>query len=680
MTDPTRPDDPGAETVRTPIPPATPEPVVPGPVVPRPVPAASEPLEPGAAAAQPVAPVPVVQASAKPLTPAAATTTVPAADQESFAAAVMTTPVTPPPTVPARPRSRVRWLAALGIVALVVAGSAAAAMMLTGSSPTATVLGYVPADSVAYAEARLDLPGDQRQAVGQFLSHFPGFADQASLETKLDETLDRLVSGATDGKQSYSADIKPWFDGEVAVAAGPLPEIAAGQGPESVAKEARGLLLVSVKDATAAEAWLDKTSSSGGASVTRSTETYGDNTLTVFTDAGDAAATFAYTVVDDKVALVGDIASVKAAIDTNGKSTFSSNAGFKAATSAMDGASVGFVWIDLQSIMSRASALAGETGAGAALDEAMLDLMPDWAAGRLRVESDALVMDSVVPHNAKAPGPDKNTANEVPNWAPPSTVLLASGDDYGATLKEMIELYRAVPSLKEAITQLETATGMLGGIDAIVGWMGDTGVVVSHDGDAIEGGVISIPTDPDAANKLVTTLKSFATLGGAQAGISVREEEYAGTTITIVDLGSARDLIGMAGAMGGGTLPTDPSSLPLDGNIELAVAVTDGVVVIGSGPDFVKSVLDAGAGQSLADDARFSALVKRVGSEGTGLTFVDIAALRGLIESKLDALPGADRTEYEQSIKPFLAPLDAFIAASQAGSETDSGHVVLTVK
>lgn len=50
MTDPTRPDDPGAETVRTPIPPATPE-----PVVPEPVPAASQPLEPGTAAAQPLA-------------------------------------------------------------------------------------------------------------------------------------------------------------------------------------------------------------------------------------------------------------------------------------------------------------------------------------------------------------------------------------------------------------------------------------------------------------------------------------------------------------------------------------------------------------------------------------------------------------------------------------------------
>ena len=94
----------------------------------------------------------------------------------------------------ARPRrSRVRWLVAGVIVALVVGITAVATLSLTGASPTSTVVGYVPADSVAYGELRLDLPGDQRQEVGEFLSKFPGFADQAALDNKLDEVLDRLL-------------------------------------------------------------------------------------------------------------------------------------------------------------------------------------------------------------------------------------------------------------------------------------------------------------------------------------------------------------------------------------------------------------------------------------------------------------------------------------------------------
>ena len=119
------------------------------------------------------------------------------------------------------------------------------AVTLTGSSPTSTVAGYVPADSVAYGELRLDLPGDQRQEVGEFLSKFPGFADQAALETKLDEVLDRLLSESTDGKQTYSRDIKPWFDGELAFAMGPLPP---GAAANAATDAPRAVVLLSIKD------------------------------------------------------------------------------------------------------------------------------------------------------------------------------------------------------------------------------------------------------------------------------------------------------------------------------------------------------------------------------------------------------------------------------------------------
>ena len=100
----------------------------------------------------------------------------------------------PVPTAAAPRRSRrARWAVAALVVALVVGASAAVTLALTGSSPNASILGYVPGDSLAYAEVRLDLPGDQRQQVAAFLSKFPGFADQAALDTKIGETLDQLV-------------------------------------------------------------------------------------------------------------------------------------------------------------------------------------------------------------------------------------------------------------------------------------------------------------------------------------------------------------------------------------------------------------------------------------------------------------------------------------------------------
>ncbi len=102
--------------------------------------------------------------------------------------------------------------------------------------------------------------------------------------------------------------------------------------------------------------------------------------------------------------------------------------------------------------------------------------------------------------------------------------------------------------------------------------------------------------------------------------------------------------------------------------------------MIGSGPDFVRHVLDAGAGQSLADDARFSGLVGRVGASHTGVSFIDIAAVRGLVEGLLSEATAEERAEYEESIKPFLTPFDAFVGAGVTADGLDQQHTIVTVK
>ncbi len=393
------------------------------------------------------------------------------------------TPSIPPPTVPVEPaidavapvattpvsgmtdatsappkRSRVRWVAALAVIALVVTTSAAAALMLTGASPAATVMGYVPADSVVYGEVRLDLPGDQKREIGEFLSKFPGFADQAALDTKLDEVLDRLVSEATDGEQTFTADIKPWFDGEMAFAVGPLPEAAALTDPESATADGRALLLLSIKDAALAAAWFDDVMAETG--TTGTTETYEGVELTVFADAEVAAGQAAFAIIDGKVAVAGDVTSVKAAVDTGGNAGLTADPEFAAASASMDGDHVGFVYMDLEAIMDTALELSQMAGDTPQMSDTMLALIPDWAAFRLRVEGDALVMDGTMPHNAAAPGPDANRANAVAGWAPPATVALVAGNDYGATLLETIELLRSDPALAETFAGIDQAAGV----------------------------------------------------------------------------------------------------------------------------------------------------------------------------------------------------------------------------
>ncbi len=88
---------------------------------------------------------------------------------------------------------------------------------------------------------------------------------------------------------------------------------------------------------------------------------------------------------------------------------------------------------------------------------------------------------------------------------------------------------------------------------------------IARDGDSVEGGIVSIPTDPAAGRQLLTTLRSAAMLAGGQYGISVRDEEHAGATITIIDLGTAKDLAALASGLGDTPLPDDATSELPDG-------------------------------------------------------------------------------------------------------------------
>ena len=119
------------------------------------------------------------------------------------------------------------------------------------------------------------------------------------------------------------------------------------------------------------------------------------------------------------------------------------------------------------------------------------------------------------------------------------------------------------------------------------------------------------------------------------------------------------------------TLPT--------GRVELAYAVTDQVVAIGSGPAFVKHILDTTAATSVASTDRYKALAGRIGN-GTGVTYVDVAAIRASIESAMASLDPAAAAQYDQEVKPFLAPFDALMGVSSVKDHVTGSKFIITVK
>ncbi|HEY7736606.1 MAG TPA: DUF3352 domain-containing protein [Candidatus Limnocylindrales bacterium] len=584
-----------------------------------------------------------------------------------------TQPYTPPPEpvptsvatgpVETAPRPRpgaTRWGIALGIVAIAIGVAAAAAFVLTGQAAPSTLLGYTPPGTVVYTELRLDLPGDQRLKVGEFLSKFPGFDDTSTLEAKISDVLDRLLGQAGDGSHDYSGDIKPWFAGELGMAVGALPDPAAAEDTT------RLLVLATVSDPAAARAWVTELAKDHEST----TETYAGTQLTVY----DGAVRMASAVGGDKVLLVGDVTSVKASLDAAGRSSFASNDGMRAARAGIKGDHLGFMFLDFKAYVDwieRSAESFGGVGMGmGSFDESMRAYLPDWIAGGLRAEGDALALDSVMPHLSTNPIKENKTG-QVADHLPPTTFLLGDAHEFGLTLDSVMDVYRKDPATADAFKQVDDALGTLGGFEAVFGWMGETGMAVSRTADGIEGGVVVVPNDQAAAERLLTSLRSFAQLGGAQMGIVVREETYAGQTITIVDFGDIGERLGSGAAPG---LPTG-----LQGRIEVAYTATDGAVIVGSGPGFVRSAIDAGPGKSLAEDARYRGLVDRVGAQNAGVSFLDMTAMRELLE-QLAIDNGMDMAEYEREYKPYLLPFDALISANLVGGDVDHGRALITVK
>jgi hypothetical protein len=586
---------------------------------------------------------------------------------------VPASPVAPPDK---RRGGPLRWVASLAVIAIVILASAAVAALVTGQTSSSTVLGYVPASTTAYAEVRLDLPGDQRAATGAFLSKFPGFADQAALDSKLDEILDQLVKDATNDEQSYTADIKPWFDGEIAFSVGPLPPAAAiaNDGPSALGSS-RALALLSIKDQALAQAWFDATIAESGAKTT--SESYNGVTLTVFEP--EDGVTGALALIDGKVVAAGDITSVKAAVDTKGTSGFASEPGPKAALDSVDSDHVAFGYVALRSLMDWSNDLNKESSSalgGAAMEgisDSVLKLVPDWTAYWLRFESDAIVMEATAPRAETATGPTENRRSTIAEHVPATALFAANTHDLGKSLKEMVDTYRSDAASKPMIDQLDQGLDLVGGADGAFGWAGDAAIVVDAANGTPGGGLIVQPTDPEAARRLFAALRTFIALGGAQAGATVRDEAYNGATITIVSL---RDLGALSGMTGGAA-----SGLPLpSGKVEIAYAVTDDVVVVGSGPDFVKSVLDATPSTSLAADETYKKLADRAGA-GTGGSYVDIAGVRALFETLVASSGEAkDVAEYETDIKPFLIPFDAMFAAGSIDGDLTRSVIYITVK
>ena len=218
-------------------------------------------------------------------------------------------PGTPPSDRAGSPRrrsaaGRSRWAAAIAVVALVARPSAVVVALWSARRPHATVLGYVPSDTVVYGELRLDLPGDQRQASASSSRSSRASPTRPRSRRSSTRSLDRLVADATDGKQTLHHGHQAVVRRRARVqrrARCRTRGRCTADDLRSWPRPAR-LVLLSIKDEAARPGLVRRPRSSRPAPPT-TTETYSGVDADRLSAAGGRQPKAAFAIVDGKVAV-----------------------------------------------------------------------------------------------------------------------------------------------------------------------------------------------------------------------------------------------------------------------------------------------------------------------------------------------------------------------------------------
>jgi hypothetical protein len=559
----------------------------------------------------------------------------------------------PPPGAPVRPRGLVRWGVALVTLAVVVGAVSVGVIFLAAGTVDSAVRGWLPPDTVAYLEIRADLPGDQRARAADLLTRFPGFADRATLEAKIDDVIDRLLEGAG---VRWTQEVKPWLGGEFGLVmtaavfdAAVVPD--PGELEPPAPPQDGAALLIGVTDAAAATAWV--TAQLEGE---MRTETYRGGELTLV-DSPDGTR-LAFAARNDLLVL-GLEPTVKSVLDTGGASIVGVSEPFSAGRRAVPGAYLAFGYLDLAAFVD--GTLGAAEGAAdipqACLNEA-LAAAPTWAVGSVRAEDGLLAFTSVVPEVGERQA-TAATASAIADHLPSTTIVALGTREFGPSLMAGLDRLEALlacdPETAEIMDQLLFGVAAFGGVEALAGWAGDASFALGFDDGAWTGGFAATTADEAAAGRALQQIRALLALAaaGAEVSVEVREEPYGEGSLLLIEVRS--DLAG-----------EEPPVF--------AATVQGGVFAVGT-VDFVKGVVDTERDTSLAATEAYRRAISAAGGTGVSEVFIHIAGLAAGIETMI---PADEQERFRTEVKPFLEPFEAFAALEGPPGATIESRAVIT--
>lgn len=545
--------------------------------------------------------------------------------------------------------SRARWAIGLGVAGLAIAAGIAA-VVLFGAQPSPEALRYIPGDAAFVAEVRLDLPGDQMQHVGNLLAHFPGFADQSTLGTKLDEALSKLVESASEGGASYVTDIKPWVNGPLFIGA-----LAPGKGVD-VAGPKDVVVSATTNGAVSCTAVFKDQQ------VTH--ETYKSLDLVL-----GPGATLG-CVLDGRQALIGDPAVVRKALDAKAAGTgMNTNAAYKAARSAIAGDRIATMYVNgaaLEQLMPGASQVP-VPGL-----ESLIGKLPAWLMAGVRAEDDALLVDyAAAPVPASTTGPSllpvpAGHGSVITGQLPSGTLVYVEAQGAGVGLQNLLTVVGGIPDLAEPLQMLQG----LGGASQLIGWIDDVGFAVTSQEAKTPGvAVLLVGKDEAAVSSRVTALKLLLASGGLGSGIQVTETTVNGTAVTNATITDPGSLIPPGLEVGGADVPTT-------GPVTLSMAARGRTLIVTLGETTMASILNTAAGSSLADQASFKQVSAHGIANSRTTVYIGVGASVDLVKG---FVPAEELARYQAEIAPYLDPLEAVLMSATSDASGNRSRIVITV-
>jgi hypothetical protein len=485
-----------------------------------------------------------------------------------------------------------RLVIALTTLLSLVGITVVAGYLLVFSASTDRAAAAVPADAPVYLNIYLQPSAAQQMRLGKLLGRLPGFGDQATLDTKVDEALQQALGGFG---LDYRGDLKPWLGDQLAVAAWPSADPAASDA----------LLVAAVKDRAAAEAALSRLA---GGDAGASADTYGGRTIVVGT-----RYTYAF-LADDLVALGASEAQVRLAIDVESGSrpALASAPAFEAAASRLPDDYLASVYVDLE-LLGRGSGVQDDLGAFSTVSAVLLA-----SDTGLELQGEAPFDGLAADASARAAAALTSEPASLTDWMPDSTQ--AEGAVFGVkSLFQTVERLGADPgaeALGQALTQLRAVVAFGLGLsvddDLLPLLDREAALAVSVRDGQPHGQLLLRPADADAATAALSRAGDALQARGARVTTG-RSGEVTITTVQMPQVGTT------------------------------SYAVSDGVVIFGLTREDVEAALTAHASnRTLAATTQYRAAFAAMNGHGGHELYLDVPGLLGAMGGSLN-LPAETR-------------------------------------